>query len=77
MRNEMATDAPASDAPIRLGIMPTIGPQLAMAGYRRIEQIAAVPQTGARIRATTAFAAPPPEMLRNGTMDACIMAEPS
>jgi molybdate transport repressor ModE-like protein len=77
VRDEIATDAPASDAPIRLGIMPTIGPQLVMAGYRRIEQIAAVPQTEAGIRTTTAFAAPPLEMLRNGTMDACIMAEPS
>ena len=77
LRDEIATDAPASDAPIRLGIMPTIGPQLVMAGYRRIEQIAAVPQIEAGIRATTAFTAPPLEMLRNGTMDACIMAEPS
>ena len=71
------TDAPASDAPIRLDFMLTIGTQPVLAGYRRIEQIAAVPQTGAGICPTTIFAAPPFEMLRNGTTDACIMAEPS
>lgn len=77
VRDEIAADAPASDAPIRLGIMLTIGQQLMMAGYRRMEQITAVPQTAVGTRKTTAFATPPIEMLRNGTMDACILAEPS
>ena len=54
VRDEIAADAPASDARIRLGIMPTIGPQLVMVGYRRIEQIAAVAQTAVGIRTTTA-----------------------
>ena len=76
VRDEIAADAPARDAPIHLGIMPTIDPQLVMAGYRRIEQSAAVPQTVVGIRSTTAFAAPPLAMLRNGTMDACILTEP-
>lgn len=77
LRDEIATDAPAGNAPIRLGITPTIGPQHVMTGYRRLEQIAPMPQAETGIRTTTAFATPPLEMLRGGTLDACIMAEPS
>ena len=77
LRDEIATDVPAGQAAIRLGITPTIGPQHVMISYRRLEQIAPTPQTETRIRTTTAFDTPPLEMLRGGTLDACIMAEPS
>jgi DNA-binding transcriptional LysR family regulator len=77
LRDEIATDVPAGRVPNRLGITPTIGPQHVMIGYRRLEQIAPMPQAETGIRTTTAFATPPLEMLRGGTLDGCVMAEPS
>ena len=48
-----------------------------MTGYRRLEHITPMPQAETGILRTTAFAIPPLEMLRGGTLDARIMAEPS
>jgi LysR family hydrogen peroxide-inducible transcriptional activator len=55
---------------MKLGIMPTIGPQHVMAGYRRVESLGPV-------TVTTSFDSDPLALLRAGALDACIMAEPA
>lgn len=72
IKDSLQAETPVTKSTIemRLGIMPTIGPQHVMSGYRRVGEHFPV-------NVTTSFDQDPIEMMRHGSLDGCLMAEPT